>query len=106
MCNASVMCHVTQFTCEWNVTTCTHACYTCPEIASRDIDLQHEVVKGMNISTTNPTPEACEACIAGKMHRTPIPRASTTRADGLLILCTLMLLARSPFHLKEELYIS
>ncbi len=35
MCNASVMCHVTQFTCEWNVTTCTHACYTCPEIASR-----------------------------------------------------------------------
>ncbi len=35
MCNASVMCHVTQFTCEWNVTTCTHACYTCSEIASR-----------------------------------------------------------------------
>ncbi len=45
---------------------------------------KNEVVKGMNISTTNPTPEACEACIAGKMHRTPIPRASTTRADGLL----------------------
>ncbi len=35
MCNASVMCHVTKITCEWNVTTCIHACYTCPEIASR-----------------------------------------------------------------------
>ncbi len=25
----------TSHKCEWNVTTCTHACYTCPEIASR-----------------------------------------------------------------------
>ncbi len=28
--------------------------------------------------------QVCEACISGKMHRTPIPRTSKTRSEGLL----------------------
>ncbi len=45
---------------------------------------RNDVVTGMEISPKTKNAHVCEACIARKMHRAPIPRVSTTRAEGLL----------------------
>ncbi len=45
---------------------------------------RNNVVKGIEIPAKSKDKDICEACMAGKMHRAPIPRASTTRAEGLL----------------------
>ncbi len=45
---------------------------------------RNNVVKGIEIPAKSKDTDICEACIAGKMQRAPIPCASTTRAEGLL----------------------
>ncbi len=45
---------------------------------------RNKVVSSMEITSNKQGSKVCEACIAGKMHRSPIPRASETRAAGLL----------------------
>ena len=43
---------------------------------------EHRVVHGLKFSNTQS--EACVGCILGKSHRTPIPKASTSRASQML----------------------
>ncbi len=45
---------------------------------------RNNVVTGMELPPKSKDTDIREACIAGKMHRAPIPRASATRAEGLL----------------------
>lgn len=42
------------------------------------------IVDGISIRNGNKPTEICEGCIMGKMHRSPIPKASSSRATGLL----------------------
>ncbi len=45
---------------------------------------RNKVVSSMEITFNKQGSKVCEACIAGKMHRSPIPRASATCAADLL----------------------
>ncbi len=45
---------------------------------------RNQVVSSMVITPGKRDAQVCEACISGKLHRSPIPRASATRAEGLL----------------------
>ena len=41
------------------------------------------IVKGIKLTTTT-IPKVCEPCVKGKIHRSPIPKYSDSRATGLL----------------------
>ncbi len=43
---------------------------------------RNSVVHGLQITSRNNS-DICEACVIGKLHRSPIRRASTTRASSL-----------------------
>ncbi len=45
---------------------------------------RNNVLTSMDIPNQQQDVQVCEACIAGKMHRSSIPRVSATRAVGLL----------------------
>lgn len=42
------------------------------------------VVKGINLSSSSTSTDACTGCVYGKGHQAPIPKASTSRSSALL----------------------
>ena len=61
------------------------------------------IVKGTKLTTTK-LPQVCGPCVKGKIHRSPIPKLSDSRAAGLLDLVHVERLAACQFIVSQICY--